>query len=400
MSTRSHYFQAPGRRILALGVAILAAGCVSPGAEASQRRHETDAHRLVMDTRCAPRRADHRAGSRTCAKRRVSKSKSHRSTHAGRSSGGLRSVLTATPEPIPAGVAAPGANAGSSGAPAPIPSGSLATGGPPASTPSPPSSLGAGPEWEPELSGISTNGVTEDSIDPKFLTAAPFGTSSFWIQPWRAYLDTWPASRLLDSLGINFNVRAPEAEATAQLLQESGFKLARIGVGWNSLSYEDPSKFVDEANMLVRWRALQRHGIRPLILLNADSTGPAPAKKIVSTTLSAAQAGAQAVALSAASAAEVVPGKTGFDDLTFGGSPDVLITSVGPGNVAKLSRPLLDALPAGEHKGATLLYAPFGPPTLADGEPNPTFHATLDGLAQLRGDGLQGGRERVRSRRL
>ncbi len=211
------------------------------------------------------------------------------------------------------------------------------------------------------------------------MTSAPFGTRSFWIQPWRAYLDTWPASRLTESLGINFNVRSYEAEATAQLLQESGFKLARIGVGWGSISYEDPSKFVNEAGLRAKLTALQKHGLRPLILLNADSTGPAPALKLMLTTVGAARAGAQTVTLSPASASQVVPGKTGFDDLTFGGSPDLLITGVGPGGVATLSRPLPQALAAGEHKATTLLYAPFGPPTLADGEANPAFQETLSG---------------------
>ena len=70
--------------------------------------------------------------------------------------------------------------------------------------------------------------TVSDPIDRKYLTEVPFGSTSFWIQPWRAYLDTWPASRLLDSLGINFNVNAAQARATARLLHKSGFKLARI----------------------------------------------------------------------------------------------------------------------------------------------------------------------------
>ena len=55
------------------------------------------------------------------------------------------------------------------------------------------------------LPGDSGETVT-DPIDSRFLTYAPFGTTSFWLQPWRAYMDTWPASRLLDGTGINFNV--------------------------------------------------------------------------------------------------------------------------------------------------------------------------------------------------
>jgi hypothetical protein len=244
-----------------------------------------------------------------------------------------------------------------------------------ASPKNPPGGQGEGSSPEQDESG----GVLQDPIDPKFLTETPFGTTSFWIQPWRAYLDTWPASRLLESLGINFNVSAPQAEATAQLLQDSGFKLARIPINWDALSYSDPTQFSDEASVRTRLEALRRHGLRPLILLDANSEGPTPAKPVDLQTTAAASAGAQTVTLTPTAAAAVVPGKTGFDGLSFGGDPDILIDAVGPGDRATLSKPLLNALPAGEHKGATLLYAPFTAPTLANGEPNPAFRETLTG---------------------
>ena len=80
-----------------------------------------------------------------------------------------------------------------------------------------------------------TSGVLKDPIDAHFLTDVPFGTTSFWLQPWRAYLDTWPASRLTNALGINFNVKPAQAQAVARLLHESGFTLARIEIPWGSL---------------------------------------------------------------------------------------------------------------------------------------------------------------------
>jgi hypothetical protein len=218
-----------------------------------------------------------------------------------------------------------------------------------------------------------------DPIDPRYLTDVPFGARSFWLQPWRAYLDTWPAARLREALGINFNVNDAEAEATARLLQDSGFKLARIEVNWSALSYEDPSQFVNEAHIRTRLEALRNHGLRPLILLNANSEAPVPAKRITLETTAAAVAGAQSVTLSPASAAAVVPGKSGFDQLSFGGDPDILITALGPDDTATLSKPLPSALPAGAHKGATLLYAPFEQPLLPGGQPNPAFRETLNG---------------------
>ncbi len=228
---------------------------------------------------------------------------------------------------------------------------------------------------------VESGEVVNDPIDARFLTDVPFGTRSFWLQPWRAYLDTWPSSRLLESVGINFNVRPADAEDTAQLLQDTGFKLARIGISWSALSYEQPTEFLAThlASITTRLTALHKHDLRPLIVLDANSGAPTPEIHLNLETTAAAPAGAQTVTLSAASAAAVVPGKSGFNGLTFSGNPDILITSVNASHVATLSRTLPNSLPAGAHSGTTLLYAPFTAPELANGEPNPAFQATLAG---------------------
>jgi hypothetical protein len=227
---------------------------------------------------------------------------------------------------------------------------------------------------------VESGETVSDPIDPRFLTDVTFGTRSFWVQPWRAYLDTWPASRLLEAVGINFNVAPPLAEDTAQLLHNSGFKLARIGINWSALSYSDPTAFIPArlADIDTRLTALHRHGLRPLIVLDAYSGAPTPATNVTLETTAAAPVGAQTVTLSASSAAEVVPRKTGFDGLLFNGAPDELITSLN-GNVATLARPLRSPLTAGAHPASTLLYAPFAAPTLAGGQPNPVFQVTLAG---------------------
>jgi hypothetical protein len=235
--------------------------------------------------------------------------------------------------------------------------------------------------FEVAPSAASPGGVVADPIDSGYLTAVPFGKSSFWLQPWRAYLDTWPAARLGEAAGINFNVTAAEAPGTARLLGASGFRLARIEVSWNSLSYEDPSRFANEAGLLQKLVALRENGLRPLILLNANSGGPTPERQLTLTTVVPAAAGDRTVTLDPASAAAAVPGRTGFDGLGFGGASDVLITAVS-GDVATLSRPLAAALPAGGHPGGTLLYGPFGPPKLANGADNPNFRQTLAGWLQ------------------
>ena len=220
-----------------------------------------------------------------------------------------------------------------------------------------------------------------DPIDPRYLTADPFGTTSFWIQPWRAYMDTWPASRLLSAVGINFNVSKEDAEPTAQLLQDSGFKLARVPINWSALSYEDPTQFIPSrlTSINARLTALHNHGLRPLIVLDAYAGSPAPTKHLTLETVTEAPAGAQSVTLTPESASQVVPGKTGFNSLAFHGTPDILITSVSPSDVATLSKALPAALSAGAHSASTLLYSPFESPRLPGGEPNPEFNATMAG---------------------
>jgi hypothetical protein len=274
----------------------------------------------------------------------------------------------------------------------------------------------------------SASGVVRDPIDPRYLTDVPFGKTSFWIQPWRAYLDTWPAARLVDALGINFNVDGPSAPDLARLLHDSGFRLARVEIPWDSLSYADPGRFVEGARVRARLDALREYGLRPLIVLNANSGDPCPTKRVTLNLAAAAPAGARSVTLTAASAAQVAPGRTGFNAVEFRparrregrhgaraapartltpaqrhalrvarraarraqaesgltpfilqASPGILIARVGPGDVATLSRPLPRALAAGAHRGSTLLYAPFELPTLADGSANPVFQHTLNG---------------------
>ncbi len=115
-----------------------------------------------------------------------------------------------------------------------------------------------------------------DYTDPG--QAMRFGLRSQWIQPWRSYLDTAPASRLVNAIGINFNVFPEVAAPTAKLLGESGFKRARIEVGWGTLSYEDPTqiKAYDRQGLVTTLTALRDNGIRPLILLNANDGMPCP----------------------------------------------------------------------------------------------------------------------------
>ena len=220
-------------------------------------------------------------------------------------------------------------------------------------------------------------GVACDPIDPRYLLDVPYGTVSFWLQPWRAYLDTWAASRLPQALGADFDVGAAQADATARVLHEAGFTLARIEVDWSALSYRHPQRFSDPANVITILHALRRYGLRPLIVLSDGGEAPCPWTAVTLTLADPAPAGALTVRLSPASARSVAPGRTALG-MSRGGA-GAIITSVSPGGIATLSSSLPSALAAGSRPAMRLRYAPFGSPTLANGAPGPVFRETLAG---------------------
>jgi hypothetical protein len=348
-TTPARFHRLSTRSALAAALAT-AIAALAPAAALASARH--DAHGSIARKGCTLKRGKkssnrHHAAAQ-CARR-------HLSTGAGRLASSARvqppiEVTSLTPERSLAAQSSP-------------------------SAPAPSSTTSTSTSTSPE------GGVVSDPIDPKYLTELPFGKTSFWVQPWRSYLDTWPSSHLTESVGINFNVPPTQADSVARLLHDSGFKLARMVVSWNAVSYSDPTKLRPDAepNLRARLTAMREHGLRPLLLLEANSGDPTPSKRVTLETVTAAPAGALTVTLTPASAAQVVPGKTGLDNLTFGGGPDELITSVNAAGVATLAMPLPAELPAGAHSGTTLLYAPFGPPMLANGLPNPGFAATLAG---------------------
>ena len=221
-------------------------------------------------------------------------------------------------------------------------------------------------------------GTLRDPIDPRQQTALAFGRRSHWLQPWRAYLDTPPATRLRDAIGINFNVEPSEAEATARLLRDSGFTRARVEIGWDQIAYDGPARLADPARFEALVSALVRHDIRPLILLNANHNAPGPTRFFEARLARPAARGAREVKLAPGTARSAVPGRTGLNGES-GKAADVLFTRIGRDGTATLSKPLSRALDAGTHRAATLRYEPFGPPQLEDGRPNPAFEATMDG---------------------
>lgn len=223
---------------------------------------------------------------------------------------------------------------------------------------------GPAPPAQPSA-GRSFAGVLNAPIDPRQLTAMPFGTRSHWLQPWRAYLDTPTTRTLRDALGINFNVATKDASSVARLLAASGFARARIEIGWGDVSPNDPSVFVHAAEWREKLTALRDAGIRPLLLLNSNDGRPCPARDVSLRITAPVPAGARTVRLDAASAASVVPGRTGFNTDQGAG---LLITAVAQDGTATLAHPMPIAVPANTYPGMTLAYEPFSPLDTAAGQ--------------------------------
>jgi hypothetical protein len=256
------------------------------------------------------------------------------------------------PAPVPTPVRTPVAT------PAPTPA---------PTTPSPPPGPGA-ESW----TALST------PIDSAQQTLLPFGARSFWLQPWRAYLDTVPGTTLRDALGINFNLEPDQAARTAHLLAAAGVRRARVEFGFNSVRYDDPSSLANPGRFDAILQALKDNGIRPLLLLNANHDEPTPVLRQTLTLAANAPAGATSIHFTPDSVGAIVPGRTGFDRAD-GKAADVLITAVQPDGTGTLSKPLPSALPAGPVATTTLRYAPFAAPDNADGTPNASFEDTLAG---------------------
>ena len=114
--------------------------------------------------------------------------------------------------------------------------------------------------WDGKTASAVLKGPYEDRTQAEI----PFGRRSFYLTPWRAYMDTWPASRLLESSGINFNVDANEADATAEMIAEAGIRSARIEIGWGSFRYDDPTKLPEDTakRLTAILSALKKHNVR------------------------------------------------------------------------------------------------------------------------------------------
>jgi len=206
-----------------------------------------------------------------------------------------------------------------------------------------------------------------------------FPVTSFVRAPWRAYMDTWPASKFLDGLGYNCQLDPKEMDSVVGLLKDAGFSSARYEVNWGSfMTYDSDEPNPNTVQKLTEaFQIFKKHGVRPIILLNANSGDPVPSIGVKTQLLQPAAVGDRRIQLADTSAI-----KLHYTGLRAQGRPYMawpLITSIGEDGWVELSAPLKKAVPAGEILLATLKYRPLGEPKFKDGTANTGLQDTLDG---------------------
>ncbi|MCY3023834.1 MAG: hypothetical protein NTW87_33060, partial [Planctomycetota bacterium] len=231
-------------------------------------------------------------------------------------------------------------------------------------------------QWDGATQTAELEGPYEDWTQQE----CPFGRSSYYLTPWRSYMDTWPAAQFLNCLGTNFNIRDDKAaEPVAQLLAATGIRSARVEFGWGSLSYEDPTKLPDHTakSWATRLKALQKYGIRPLILLNANSGWPCPIKVTRVKLAKPAEKGAREIFVDKTEGISL--GYTGLRGQEYQTGFPLIVKAEKETGRCELSAPLTKALKEGPLELFTLKYLPFAGKTFADGSPNPAAQDTVDG---------------------
>ncbi|MGO9803436.1 MAG: hypothetical protein ACLPTM_12255 [Steroidobacteraceae bacterium] len=220
-------------------------------------------------------------------------------------------------------------------------------------------------------------------VDPTLLDV-PWGNYSFIRQGWRGYLETAPAARYRDGLGVVWGKSPPHksADEIAAALAWAGFRRVRLEVPWGSVRWDETG--LDEGSArrtLEILKALKAHGLRPLILLNANHLQPCPVQWRDLVVARAAHAGERTVLVSGEVADLSPPATATVMSLADGTTAGPLITdysrdadSPAGTHAVRLSKPLTRTIKAQETLRVGILrYPPLYPVG------TPQFESTASG---------------------
>jgi len=227
--------------------------------------------------------------------------------------------------------------------------------------------------WDGKTESARLEGSYEDPAQ----TPPPFGVMSYYSQPWRGYMDTWPASKWLGLPGAGWGGDDKYAPAMAQLMGECGIRYARIEIGWGSLGMDDALPPDTKARWTRLLQTFQKNGIRPLFLLNAHHGAPCPMRSFDAALALPAKKGDRLVHFAPGTKLRV--GYTGFVNLTDYIAAFPFITQIADNGAAQLSAPLPKDLSAGRVNLQELKYQPLQGTRLKDGTPVPEAQETAQG---------------------
>ncbi len=195
--------------------------------------------------------------------------------------------------------------------------------------------------------------------DPNYLLETAFGNHSHWLQAWRAYLETVPASTFLDGTGVVLNdVDSCNQNLILQMLATHGIGCTRIEEGWSNASYTNPAQLNNLTLLRSKLLACQTWGVRPHILLNSNHGFPCPAQTFNRTVTATAAAGSNQLVLNDVSG--LVLGKSGY---TFSGHLAFGLVTAIQGNTVTLSQGIPAQITANTSiPMATLKFTPFSDP--------------------------------------
>jgi hypothetical protein len=236
------------------------------------------------------------------------------------------------------------------------------------------------PDRMPNLvTDLRLNTLSTPYTDPRQLTDMPFYINSHWLHPWRAYMDTVPASTFLDGIGVNYNADSTVSpDLVMHMLAAHGVHRIRYEIAWTGVDYATETQLSGATQIRQVLQAASTYGIRPTILLNGNQGIPCPALLFSRMLAASAHAGDTSVTLTDASG--LVVGYSGLSNLTSYWAAEALITGIS-GNTISLSKPLPASIGNGTgvlQAGAvvpmaTLKYRPFSPPD------TPEYAATMAG---------------------
>ncbi len=227
-------------------------------------------------------------------------------------------------------------------------------------------------EWDGVTASAKLAGPYEDPAQ----AVQPFGIISYFNMPWRSYMDTWPADHFTHFCGTQWNVDGKYADALCQLLEESGIRNLRIEVGWGNTGWDDDLMPHVKANLRRLLPIVQRHHIRPLILLNAHHGVPCPVRDVWVEVTAEAKKGDKILKLKAGT-----PIRCGYMGIQH---PEYIanyptITKIDADGAAMLSAGLPFDIKVGRFRLVETKYQPFQGVKLKDGTPVPAARESFDG---------------------